>query len=71
MRKLGESGATEEENAVEGKRIMAMLDLSLIGRMSTWEQNFIESIGDQLGDAEPRLSPNQLFKLRDIKDRYL
>lgn len=71
MRKLGETGVSDGDNAVEGRRILGMLDEGAQNKMTPWELKFVADMADQLADLEPVLTPAQLFKLRDIKDKCL
>jgi hypothetical protein len=60
-----ESGGTLKSRIDEARRI-ALLLCNNLDEMTPWEQHFIEEMSTCTS-----CSPKQIFKLRDIKDKYL
>lgn len=73
MRKLGETGGDSADAIREAKAIFSMGIMDHYEEMSGWAKDFVTNIQTQINDpAGPTApSPSQLFRLRDIKDRYL
>lgn len=51
------------------ERLVKLLDESL-DEMDSWEQGFVTSMHDWLDNPAWVPTPKQLFKARDIKDKY-
>jgi len=63
--------ADQRSHNAEAKRIL--VDLGLISHtdeMNAWEQQFVEQMYALVEDDKFVLTGKQLFKLRDLKDRY-
>jgi hypothetical protein len=65
----GETGATPTEMRAEISRMMATLE-PLVDQMDDYEQRFMMSMADNLTSDSWTPTPKQLFKARDINEKY-
>jgi hypothetical protein len=58
-----------EECRAEMERLLPMLD-DMLEKLDKWEQGFVASMYEHLENTGWAPTPKQLFKARDIKDKY-
>lgn len=59
-----------EADVAEGKRLLRIIDESTEYSLTQWEEQFLESVSDQLEGPE-WISEKQLHHLRTIKDKAI
>ncbi len=68
-----ESGGSNKERVDEAKRLLRIIGACDYDELSDKDRSFVESIENSLEcyAENTRISPKQLFYLRDIKDRRI
>ena len=62
-----ESGGTANDRRNEADRIIQIIYDTAAGCMTEWEEEFVS----KYEHTRMEITPKVLFKLRDIKDKYL
>lgn len=71
MPRLGQSTLTSEERTDEARRILATIKVEDFSKLSARDQSFLDTQYTNADNVSYSPSPNQLFWLRDIKDKLI
>lgn len=64
-----DSGSDSSSRKNEAFRIVERLN-KINEQLSEWELEFLSSIEERVDDPKGEISPKQIFKLRDILEKY-